>query len=410
MWTGSLWRVSEVKESNQKAFVVVRCRLDNVWKRFAHLNMRTFARERLPEICEAYTREFMCVHRVSRVLRKCGQYQDLMLLSEGERLAYTYTDRALYGKMSRPPGEPLFVDSPDVDNIYRRRFNYTLVLDGDTRVPPSAALDLLAIAAGNPEYAIIQPAIIMDVDENDTIFMHLEKLRQELNSPITNAMAYVLDHSGFYGKGLLKNSAYIHNVIGTRDRLIERVPIDVLSHDTFEAAVLKSYYAGSTALYEAPPFNYITWNIRERRWNKGEILLSFYFWPLLIGKPMRALQAAIQGKSFVRTKLRTKSKLDFVSSYLAHSAFRQMWMKPLLLIFILLHVNVYLHRPYLPIAIIMFLIIVFPKFATIRRDNFGKTCLEIFVSIIQFTPEAVVGCVRLVRAYQANISTVSKIL
>ena len=369
--------------------------------------MRTFARERLPQICEEYKNDFMCIHRVSRVLRKCGQYQDLMLLSEGEKLAYTYTDRTLYGSKSRPYNEPLFVDSPDVEHIFRRRFSYTLVLDGDTRVPPSTALDLLAIAAGNPEYAIIQPAIVMDVTPDDTIFMHLEKLRQEINSPVTDAMAYVLGHCGYYGKALIKNSAYIHNVIGTRDRLIERVPIDVLSHDTFEAAVLKTYYAGSTALYEAPPFNYITWNIRERRWNKGEILLSFYFWPLLIGKPMRALQAAIQGKGFVRTKLRTKSKLDFVSSYQAHSAYRQMWMKPLLLVFILLHINIHLRHPYMPIAIIMFLIIVFPKFATIRCNNFGKTCLEIFVSIVQFTPEAIVGCVRMVRAYQANISTVS---
>ena len=372
--------------------------------------MSTFVRERLPKICEAYTKDFMCIHRISRVLRKCGQYQDLMLLSEGDKLGYTYTDQTLYGSKARPYNQPLFVDSPDVDNIFRRRFNYTLVLDGDTRVPPSTAIDLLAIASGNPEYAIIQPAIIMDVDDKDTIFMHLEKLRQDINAPVTSAMAYVLGHSGYYGKALIKNSAYIHNVIGTRDHLIERVPIDVLSHDTFEAAVLKSYYAGSTALYEAPPFNYITWNIRERRWNKGEVLLSFYFWPLLIGKLMRALQAAIQGNNFVKTKLRTRSKLDFVSSYQAHSAYRQMWMKPLLLVFMILHINIHLHYSYLPIAIIMFLIIIFPKFATIRRNNLRKTLIEIFVSIIQFTPEAIVGCVRMVRAYQGNISTVRKLL
>jgi hypothetical protein len=89
--------------------------------------------------------------------------------------------------------------------------------------------------------------------------------------------------------------------------LIERVPIDVLSHDTFEAALLKPLYAGSVSLLEAPSLNYVTWNIRERRWNRGEVLLAMYFWKNGVGKTMRWIKKKIQKDKFNATKLRTES-------------------------------------------------------------------------------------------------------
>lgn len=103
---------------------------------------------------DRFAREFMVVHRVSRVLRKCGQYQDLMLLSEGDDLAFTYCDWEHYGSDARPYSEPLFHNSEDVNNIFGRKFDYTLVLDGDTGVPDGCVYELLSIAAANPERGI----------------------------------------------------------------------------------------------------------------------------------------------------------------------------------------------------------------------------------------------------------------
>jgi hypothetical protein len=313
----------------------------------------------------------------------------------------------MYGSMSRPHNEPVFNDSQDVDNIRGRNFTYTLVLDGDTRVPPGTALHLLAIAAANPSYAIIQPAIVMDVGPDDTIFMHMEKLRQDINEPVTRSMFYLLGQSGFYGKALIKNSSYIQNIIGTRDNLIERVPIDVLSHDTFEAAVLKPYYASSTKLLECPPYNYISWNIRERRWNKGEVILAFYFWPNAVGKPARMLQQLFQRSAFVPTKLRTESKMDFVSTYIAHSTIRQMSMKPLLLLYFLIQTQTTLYHKHIPLIAVLFLVILFPNLARITCSNWKLVLIENVTSIIQFTPEAIVGCVRLARAALATVSQFS---
>ena len=111
-------------------------------------------------------------------------------------------------------------------------------------------------------------------------------MRQTIAAPLTNCLTAVMGQSGFYGKGLVKNRAYIDKCLGPPDALIEVVPIDVLSHDTLEAAVVGPLYAGDVYLLEAPCGNYVTWDIRERRWNRGEILLAVVL-PML--RPLRWL-------------------------------------------------------------------------------------------------------------------------
>ncbi|XP_045190315.2 uncharacterized protein LOC123547353 [Mercenaria mercenaria] len=382
--------------------------LHNVWAMYVDIEKDIFITEYLEDICDRYAREFMVVHRVSRVLRKCGQYQDLMLLSEGEFEAFSYCDCNCYGKCAREVGEPLFHSSEDVSNILERKFDYTLVLDADTGVPRGGVFDLLQIAAAHPERGIIQPSIKLHCSKDDTMFMHLESMRQAIYEPMTNAITALFNQSSYFGKALIKNKLYIDYVIGSKDDLIERVPVDVLSHDTFEAALLKPLYAGSTYLLEAPSHNYVTWNIRERRWNRGEILLAMYFWKNGFGKPMRWIQKRLQRSKFNKTKVKTESKLDFITSYIAHSALRQMLMKPALLLYICLHISVHLRYRYASIIIVMFSVLVFPKFATCNRENYKYVILETVASILQFTPEALVGCVRIWRALYANISLNAK--
>lgn len=380
----------------------------NVWSKYIDIDRNTFVAEYLGNICKRYANEFMVIHRVSRVLKKCGQYQDLMLLSEGELTAFTYCDEKYYGKEARTIGEHLFHNSNDALNILGKKFDYTLVLDGDTNVPRECAFELLGIAAAHPDRGIIQPSIKLHCKEADTVFMHLEAMRQAIYEPFTNAMTAMLGQSAYCGKALIKNKLYIDYVIGTKVNPIERVPIDVLSHDTFEAALLKPLYASYSCLLEAPSHNYVTWNIRERRWNRGEIILAMYFWKNAFGKPMRWLQKISQKSMFNKTKLRTESKLDIVSSYNAHSALRQMLMKPILLLYICINVGVHLRYTYAPIIIVMFLILIFPKLAICNCENYKYVILETMASILQFTPEALVGCVRIVRALYSNISLNTK--
>ncbi|KAH3741296.1 hypothetical protein DPMN_048018 [Dreissena polymorpha] len=377
--------------------------LEHVWAMYADVDRNVFMNDYLEEICDRYAREFMVVHRVSRVLKKCGQYQDLMLLSEGECEAYSYCDKSYYGRSAREPGESLFHTSEDASNIKERKFDYTLVLDADNCVPRGGVFDLLSIAAAHPERGIIQPSIKLHCDSGSTMFMHLEAMRQSIYEPITNAINALFEQSSFFGKALIKNKVYIDYVIGSKDHLIERVPVDVLSHDIFEAALLKPLYAGSTFLLETPSTNYVTWNIRERRWNTGNILLAMYFWKNAFGKPMRWLQKKLQRSKFNKTKVRTETKLDFVTSYIVHSSLRQMLIKPALLLYIILEYFVFLRNRYASIIIVMFCALVFPMFSTCNRKNYKFVILETMASILLFTPEALVGCVRLWRAFYANI-------
>ena len=380
----------------------------NVWKKYHDIDGYEFKVYHLESVCERYTCNFMVIHRVSRVLKKCGQYQDLMLLSEGISEAYTYCDSDHYGKLARTFGEKLFQETDDVMNIINRRFDYTLVLDGDTGVPRGGVFELLEIAAAHPDKGIIQPSIKFNCTRDDTLYMHLEAMRQSIYEPMTNAMTALFGQSGFFGKALINNKLYIEHVIGNKDNLIERVPVDVLSHDTFEAALLKPLYAGSTYLLEAPSHNYVTWGIRERRWNRGEIILATYFWKSAFGKPMRWLQKYFQKSKFNKTKVRTDSELDFVTSYVAHSALRHMLMKPMLLLYICINVSVHLKQANVSIIIVMFCILIFPKFAVCNRENYKSVILESIASVLQFTPEAVVGSIRLLRALHANISLNAK--
>lgn len=387
---------------------ITNLRLNHVWKKYQYVPMLEFKRSFLFQICFMFSENFMVIHRTTSVLRKCGQYQDLMLLSDGELNAFTYCDKTLYSSAARKPGEPMFVFSEDVYNIIGRGYDYTLVLDSDTEVPTGTVFSLLNVAAAHPDRGIIQPAIVMNCKQDATWFMQVEKMRQEINEPLTNSNAAMLQQSSFFGKGLINNSIYIKNILGTKKRLIERVPIDVLSHDTFEASLLRPLYVGDIYLKEAPSYNYVSWNIRERRWNKGELILAIYFFENLFGKPVRFIQRKLQRSKFVDTKLRTKTELDFVSSYVAHSPLRNMLVKPLLLVYVIVHIFSSLIYPYASISLILFLIIVFPKFATCNRRNYKYVVLESFLSIMQYTPEAVTGSVRIIRALQSVLSNNTK--
>ena len=173
---------------------------EHIWSRYDGLEPLDFIQNHLSKVCNKFVYGFMVIHRFSRVLRKCGQYQDLMLLSSGDRDAYTYCDEKLYSNYARQYGEPLFYDSKDVRNILGKGYDYTLVLDADTEVPEGTAYELLLIAEEHPDRGIIQPAINMQCTKHDSIFMNLEYIRQTVNEPLTNSKAAIFEQSSYFGK------------------------------------------------------------------------------------------------------------------------------------------------------------------------------------------------------------------
>lgn len=202
----------------------------------------------LEDLASSYAQDFMVVSRATRSLRKCGQYQDLMLLNAGCNECWTYTDDKLYNELARRYGEHMFYPSEDVSNIMGRNLEYTLVLDGDTGIVKDSLAKLMDVAAAHPTRAIIQPSIDITAGPDDSLFMHLDSVRQKVFEPVSLACSSMMGRCGFFGKGLLKNDLYITTMLGDpfSKTPYERVPIDVLSHDTYEAAALCPLYVKGT--------------------------------------------------------------------------------------------------------------------------------------------------------------------
>ena len=363
----------------------------------------------LPSLAQVYANNFMVIQRVTRSLRKCGQYQDLMLLSEGCNEAWTYTDCEYYSEMARKYGEPLFYPSEDVENIQGREFDYTLVLDGDTGVVKDSLSVLMEVAAANRERAILQPSIRITAREDQSLFMHIDAMRHEIKEPVSAAITTLLGRCSFFGKGLIQNKTYIKAMLGDKVAPVEKVPIDVLSHDTFEAAVLSPLFVNSVHLLEEPCGNYVTWNIRECRWNRGELILSHYFFPNTFGRFFMFLMHIFREKPPIKLKVRTQTYLDEAGAYIAHSALRQMVLKPVLLLYIVCRpwIVIYLKHGWIVICIVLFCVVVLPKLAIIRRDNIHKIIMESVCSLLQFTPEPIMGTVRDYTAGKAHVTGVS---
>jgi len=328
-----------------------------------------------------------------------------MLLSEGDNKAWTYTDETLYNESARALNAPLFHTSPDVQNIEGRCFDYTLVLDGDTRVTKNSLAQLMNVAAANPDRAILQPSIEMIAEDDQSLFMHIDKLRQEINAPITAALCTLMGRSGFYGKGLIQNRLYIRGVLGTRERPLEKVPIDVLSHDTFEAGALSPLYVNSVSLLEEPCSSYVTWNIREARWNRGELILSHYFFPQSFGRFFSWSMKTVREKAPTKLHLRYETRLDAAGAYIAHSALRQMVLKPTLAFYIVsrVWVKVHFYYPMIPLYLMIAIVIVLPKIPLVRRNNWYKVIFEMLTCVLQYSPEPIVGTFRVCTAIRAHI-------
>lgn len=367
----------------------------------------------LEDIAERAALDFMVVQRVTRVLRKCGQYQDLMILSERSNVTYTYCDPKQYNEAAREGGGPMFHPSADVSRVEGRRIDYVLVLDGDTGVVKDSLAELMSVAAANPDRAIVQPAIKLFANPDQPLFMHIDAMRQDLCEPISAALTTLLGRSGFFGKGLINSRLYIDKLLGTPDKLIEQVPIDVLSHDTFEAAATGPLYVKGVHLLEEPCGNYTTWDIRECRWNRGELVLSHYFFPETAGvwftRAMNYVRPLMGKKKPPVLHLRTETHLDEPGAYIAHSALRQMLLKPSLLLYIVLQTMVpnLLWYPWQPICIVMFMLLVLPKFAIARWGNLHLLVLDTICSILQFTPEPIMGTLRGYNSCYAHITGVS---
>lgn len=360
--------------------------LDKIEDDFNYYYWRQFdfeyLRKNYEQICLNKSEEFIYLKRISKVLKKCGQYQDLISLSEGHIFGYSYKDKDIYGDLCRADEEFLFEMNPSINKIVSKKFKYTLVLDSDSKIGIGECFKMINIAEQYSEYSIIQPEIRFYNQIN--LFQQIQTIIQ-FNSNILNSyFCSYLNHSNFYGKGLIRNSNYFNKCIGDPENPIEYVPLNCISHDTFESMALSTLYCDRLSIYEEPPSSLISWNIRELRWNYGDIIVAKHIYPRL----------------FCRTSptySRNIFKLDFTQLYFALSPIRILISKPLLMLFIVFSIFIPISYSYIPFLYIMFILIIIPSIINLKINTIKNSLVIITSMIFHYTPDSLLGTIRLFR-------------
>jgi len=356
--------------------------IQNIWWNNTNITHNT-----LEEFCKERSYHFILLRRNNMTLKKCGQYQDLILLTKGYLEPYTYKDEQYYGKFIRPSEKTFTYTNPDdFYRLYNINFEYTMVLDIDSVLSKNTLYNIIAIAEANPRFTIYQPRIELHMIE--TYFQSFQKLWLQFSNPTYEATCAYLNHSAFFGKGLIHNQRYLDSCIGTPDNLIEYVPINALSHDTFEAMCCPTLYCPNIVIFETPPKSYLAWNIRELRWNMGELTVAQHIFPNLLFRPEKVKYT------------RNNYYLSFNVFFFALSSFRVMITWPILLFFIgwnsLIPYNVF----YIAYSYILITIIVIPTIITMRYSSINLK-YALFYSISSFyntLSEPIIGSLRLLLA------------
>ncbi|CAK9089493.1 Peptidylprolyl isomerase [Durusdinium trenchii] len=242
-----------------------------------------------------------------RSCRELQRSEELQMLSDGFHMpdespvlpAYTYLDTD-YGKDGRKKGSECFGFSgnerqrelerrgmPDVELVKqygsdpKNRYFYTMVLDSDTICPPGSIRTLIESAEhpANRAFGIINANLAVDYTANDadcTWHMWRNALMEVSTVNLVRGQFWIFNRTGFYGKGLIRNEMYISRLIGSPGRLVEALPIDILSHDTVEAKLLQPAVNVNVTLYEDVARNPISALSQSTRWMFGEVKNACY--------------------------------------------------------------------------------------------------------------------------------------
>eukprot|EP01135_Chromosphaera_perkinsii_P002212 Nk52_evm20s219 gene=Nk52_evmTU20s219 len=122
---------------------------------------------------------------------------------------------------------------------------------------------------------------------------HMWRARvQDVCVPSTGgSLTSIFGRSFFYGKGLVNNLAYCSALLGTPDRPRDTLPLDVYSHDTYEALFLRPYTTDEVSFIEEPVFNPLAVRYQKIRWTVGEFINACYLFPESVGRFIRFLKA-----------------------------------------------------------------------------------------------------------------------
>ena len=160
------------------------------------------------------------------------------------------------------------------------KYRYCMMMDKDTVLPVGAGLRLCEVGGANQwkpgmsDAPGLGPGIIscqLQVERvpDLTWFMWGNMVIEATKPSVDRCWYELIGSCGFFGKGLLDCEKYIVKVIGTPEKLIEALPVDIMSHDTPEGFLLRPCFADHVTMEEEPARNFITFESQVRIRVKG---------------------------------------------------------------------------------------------------------------------------------------------
>jgi hypothetical protein len=266
--------------------------------------------------------------------------------------------------------------STNISFLQSLKFKYILVLDSDNKITNLRLL--MSVAERNPGFSIFQPYVYLT---GETSFY--QYIFSTISNTISNSKEIFferMEHCSFYGKGLINIENYIQEIIQT-----DAIPVNCMSHDTFESMFLPCKYVKEVCISETYPTAHCSWSIRENRWNVGDLQVFMHHTPFHI----------FRKKNF---------KFSFQKTFIALSSFRNIIFRPLSFLFIILHTFL-LKVTVLTYFSLLWSVLISAGFSSVLLivENMKKKLYStkrivssILLSILFYIPETITGSIRFV--------------
>lgn len=269
------------------------------------------------------------VRRTRGVLHKYGQYLDFIMLMNGHR------EVMLYKGFPTATGQ-VFDPETDVDYFCSSDFEHIVIMDRDNVLSANFFSKASAVFADDA-VQIVQPQIKpfpknfrRALHGGESVYTSAAAKFQIIGNEVSDLKKAFVPSAPFFGKGIIRRSAYNKVLLeydpetgATKEEV--NIPRDLLSHDLIESSIMKTSFRSDIAIYEDFPLTHVEWNLRQGRWDLGDIVISKYLYPLTFGLLPNFLGCWRFARSIPKYVFAGDAVVKYSSTFGIRAAFIKMW-------------------------------------------------------------------------------------
>lgn len=270
------------------------------------------------------------VRRMRGVLHKYGQYLDFLMLMNGHREVMLYKDFSTESGL-------VFDPETDVDYFCGSGFEHIVIMDRDNVLSANFFSKASAVFTADDSVQIVQPQIKpfpknfrRALHGGESVYTSTAAKFQIIGNEVSDFKKALIPSAPFFGKGIIRRSAYNKVLLeydpttgATKEEV--NIPRDLLSHDLIESSIMKTSFRSDIAVYEDFPLTHVEWNLRQGRWDLGDIVISRYIYPLTFGLIPNFLACWTYARSIPKYVFAGDAVVKYSSTFGIRAAFIKMW-------------------------------------------------------------------------------------